>query len=276
QVRYSLPDYEQFKNSMVKNVALVDDQLQGKKYKGNKGGSGFGKFGLLPTPTTIAWETNENFDLFVGSHDGFEASGVNYTRQVIYVKDEFWIVKDNFTSDATHAYKQVWQGHYTPEGTPDLLRSSFSDAKGSNIYQLNSVDTAISDGVHGKKWNVVSKADQKDFEFITVIRPYDRYNSGIDPTKNKIGDWRQNELSFDAKGYNLKSLSKGNEAYLFGVSAMKIETTEIQFNSPLDCYMTTVDNEIEIYSLSIETNTIKINNNTRNLLPGERQSIEIK
>ena len=71
-------------------------------------------------------------------------------------------------------------------------------------------------------------------------------------------------------------MSKGNEAYLFGVSAMKIETTEIQFNSPLDCYMTTVDNEIEIYSLSIETNTIKINNNTRNLLPGERQSIEIK
>ena len=32
QVRYSLDDFEFFKNSMVKNVALVDDQLQGQQY----------------------------------------------------------------------------------------------------------------------------------------------------------------------------------------------------------------------------------------------------
>jgi hypothetical protein len=276
QVRYSLPDYELFKNSMVKNVALVDDQLQGKKYKGNKGGSGFGKFGLLPTPTTIAWETNENFDLYVGSHDGFEASGVNYTRQVVYVKDGFWIVKDNFMSNAKHTYKQVWQGHYTPEGTPQLLRSSFADAKGSDIYQLNAVDTVVSDGVHGKKWNIVSKADQKDFEFITVIRPYDRYNNGIDPAKNKVGDWIQDELRFVAKGYNLKSLSKGNEVYLFGVNAMKIETTEIQSNSPLDCYITILNNKITIYSLNNETSSITYNNKTISLNPGQHLSIDIQ
>jgi hypothetical protein len=258
QVRYSLPDYELFKNSMVKNVALVDDQLQGKKYKGNKGGSGFGKFGLLPTPTTIAWETNDNFDLFVGSHDGFEASGVNYTRQVIYVKDAFWIVKDNFTSDASHTYKQVWQGHYTPEGTPDLLRSSFADAKGSDIYQLNAVDTAISDGVHGKKWNVLSKANQKDFEFITVIRPYDRYNSGIDPTKNKVGEWKQDELSFDAKGDNLKSLSQGNEAYLFGVMSLTINGVTWTSEKATDLYVSYDENGIIIQSIEDEAVSFKV------------------
>ena len=31
QVRYSLKDYGFFKNSMVKNIALVDGELQGKK-----------------------------------------------------------------------------------------------------------------------------------------------------------------------------------------------------------------------------------------------------
>ena len=48
QVRYSLKDFDLFKNSMVKNVALVDNELQGKQWTSNKGGSGFGKFKKLP------------------------------------------------------------------------------------------------------------------------------------------------------------------------------------------------------------------------------------
>jgi hypothetical protein len=52
-------------------VALVDDELQGKEYTSNKGGSGFGKFKNLPQPKTIAWKCNEDYDLFVGSHNGF-------------------------------------------------------------------------------------------------------------------------------------------------------------------------------------------------------------
>ncbi|MEM6378806.1 MAG: heparinase II/III family protein [Bacteroidota bacterium] len=54
QVRYSLEDFDFFKNSMVKNVALVDDELQGKQWTSNKGGSGFGKFKDLPEPSIIS------------------------------------------------------------------------------------------------------------------------------------------------------------------------------------------------------------------------------
>ena len=125
QVRYSLKDLELFKNSMTKNVALVDDQLQGKQYTSNKGGSGFGKFGELPNPKTITWKTDENLDVFVGSHNGFKNIEVDYTRQVIYLKDDFWIVKDNFKSNKPHTYKQIWQGHYSTEEAPNLFRSSF-------------------------------------------------------------------------------------------------------------------------------------------------------
>lgn len=250
QVRYSLPDYGFFKNSMVKNVALVDDELQGKRYKGNKGGSGFGKFKELPNPTTKAWETNDTFDFYAGSHDGFENVGVNYTRQVIYVKDEFWIVKDNFTSDSTHTYKQVWQGHYTPEGSPNLLQSSFEDAKGCDIYQLNVVDTVSSGGAHGKQWNVVSKKGQKDFDFVTVIYPYHGYDKGINPSKNKVGDWKVNELSFDAKGENLKTLSKGDEAYLFGVEKLIIKGVLVVFTSYFDGYVKSQNGKYELVSLN--------------------------
>ena len=176
QVRYSLKDFELFKNSMVKNVALVDNELQGKLWTSNKGGSGFGKFKKLPQPTPIAWETNALFDLFVGSHDGFKDSGVHYSRQVIYVKDAFWIVKDNFQSETEHDYKQVWQGHYTSETGPHLLRSSFADAVGCDILQLKAVDTATSSGARGKNWTVIAKNNQKEFSFLSLVFPYKGYN----------------------------------------------------------------------------------------------------
>jgi hypothetical protein len=276
QVRYSLPDYELFKNSIVKNVALVDDELQGKLYAGNKGGSGFGKFGLLPSPTTIAWETNEHFDLYVGSHDGFEKVGVNYSRQVIYVKDAFWIVKDNFKSDKSHTYKQVWQGHYTPEGTPNLLRSSFEDAVGCDIYQLNAVDTSTCNGTHGKQWNVVSKEGEKNFEFITIIYPYKGFDNGIDPPKNKVGGWKKDELQFEAKPQSLSSLSKGNETYLFGVNTIEIKNIQLQFDFPMDCHITFLEKSILLYSLGPEKNTVSLKNKRTDLQPGEYLSIDIK
>ena len=64
QVRYSLKDLELFKNSMTKNVALVDDELQGKKYTSNKGGSGFGKFKQLPNPKVIGFQKNKDIEIF--------------------------------------------------------------------------------------------------------------------------------------------------------------------------------------------------------------------
>jgi len=150
QVRYSLEDFDLFKNSMVKNVALVDDELQGKKWTSNKGGSGFGKFKSLPQPEVISWEVTEDFDFFAGRHDGFENIGVNYSRQVIYVKDAFWIVKDNFSSDSKHDYKQVWQGHYTDEEGSNLLRAVAADASGHDIFQLVETDSVVSEGARGK------------------------------------------------------------------------------------------------------------------------------
>lgn len=276
QVRYSLADYEFFKNSMVKNVALVDDQMLGKKYRGNKGGSGFGKFKLLPNPTTIAWETNDTYDFYAGSHDGFEAAGVNYTRQVVYVKDGFWIVKDNFKSDAKHTYKQVWQGHYTPEGTPNLLRCFFEDAKGCDIYQLHGVDTSTCDGAHGKQWNVVGKKEENDFEFVTLIYPFKGYDKGVNTTKGKVGGYAIDKLPFDAKGGNLKSLSKANEAYLFGVNTITIKSTEIQFDFPLDCYLSLSNDKLAIHSLNAEENAITVNEKSVKILPGKQITIDIK
>lgn len=261
QVRYSLTDFDLFKNSMVKNVALVDNELQGKQWTSNKGGSGFGKFKELPKPKVITWDTNKDFDLFVGSHDGFKNVGVDYTRQVIYVKDDFWVVKDNFTSAEAHTYKQVWQGHYTNEEGPNLIRANFSNASGCDIYQLTTVEGVKTDGSRGKEWSVVNTAKQKDFEFITVIFPYKGYNNRIDETEElpSLKSWEQNKLSFAVQGDEVKSLAKDDKAFIFNVESIKFGNATVQFSIPTDVYVKKeMDNKTTIQIIGSNEVNVKV------------------
>ncbi|WP_370088007.1 heparinase II/III family protein [Ekhidna sp.] len=281
QVRYSLPDFEFFKNSMVKNVALVDDVLQGKKYTSNKGGSGFGKFLDLPNPEVIAWETNGDFDFFAGSHDGFENVGVDYTRQVIYVKDAFWIVKDNFSSDQPHDYKQVWQGHYTLENGPNLLRATMSDACGHDIFQLADSDELTSDGTRGKQWSVVSKEDKKDFSFITIIYPYCGYSNRLDEEAEdlSIANWKVNDSGWELGGDNPTSLGSDDKIYLFNVKEVNNNNLSLKSFEAADFFIKTGHDQVLIHLLSDRPGTLEIQTKggkkmSKSLKPGEVWSVK--
>lgn len=275
QVRYSLSDFDFFKNSMVKNVALVDDQLQGKKWTSNKGGSGFGKFGQLPNPTALAWESNDDFDFFTGSHDGFEDIGVAYSRQVVYLKDDFWIVKDNFSSDKPHEYKQVWQGHYTHEEGPDLIRSNMQDASGHDIFQLVRTDSVFSDGTRGKHWSVVTKSGQKDFSFITVIFPYRGYSNRLDEGAEKLSlnEWTFNQSDWEAVGDDPVTISSDGGTYFFNARELKHENLTISASNALDLFVKVHEGRIVIQSLNTGEQAITVSNaeveSTKSLKPGE-------
>ncbi|MRX65504.1 heparinase II/III family protein [Maribacter luteus] len=266
QVRYSLEDFELFKNSMVKNVALVDDELQGKEWTSNKGGSGFGKFKELPHPKVIAWENNDKFDFFVGSHDGFEAEDVAYTRQVIYSKDGFWIVKDKFQSKDTHEYKQVWQGHYTTELAPKILRASFPDATGCDILQLNEVDTVMTSGARGKNWTVVSKVKDGDFNFLTIIFPYKGYSNRIDETKQQVllNDWLVNEGKWQLEGSGSNVIHKGGEAFLFGIREVKSDQFALRATPETDLFVSLQGNKLEVRLLGDSKATLTFNKGKKN------------
>jgi len=251
QVRYSLKDLEFFKNSMVKNVALVDNELQGKQYTSNQGGSGFGKFKELPQPKTIAWNSNKELDFYVGSHNGFENIGVNYSRQVIYLKDDFWIVKDNFKSDKPHTYKQIWQGHYSLEEAPNLLRSTFSNGSGSDIFQLVASDSAYTSGTRGKEWAVVSKNGKADYNFITVIFPFKKYDNRIDENEAnlELKGWKLNNSNWQLEGSESVSLTKEDEFLFFSVNKLILENLKLEFSKDADVFIKLEGNLLSIQSL---------------------------
>lgn len=240
QVRYYLKDLEMFKNSMTKNVALVDDELQGKQYTSNKGGSGFGKFRELPNPKVISWSTHDDIDVFVGSHDGFENVGVDYSRQVINVKNQFWIVKDNFKSSEPHEYKQVWQGHYSKEHAPDLLRSTFEDGSGLDIYQLNKTDEVKTDGRRGKQWSVVSKKGSSDYSFITILFPFDKFDKRINEDQEipELNGWKLNDSKWTTDNKQSISLTKGETSIFFSVKILEFMNTKIEFEEYVDVIVT--------------------------------------
>ncbi|MEQ3664518.1 heparinase II/III family protein [Olleya sp.] len=252
QVRYSLSDLELFKNSMTKNVALVDDQLLGKQYTSNKGGSGFGKFKKIAQPKTLTWFNNDVMDVFVGTHDGFNNIGVDYVRQVIAIKKEFWIVKDNFKSESNHTYKQVWQGHYTKENGPNLLRASFDNGSGLDILQLNTIDSVKTDGARGKQWSVVSKNNQNSFNFISVIFPFKTYDKRIDETEAipNINNWKLNQSDWKASNNDAVSLTKAEASLLFSVQTITNKQISISFSQTSDIYIFNNDDTITIQLLS--------------------------
>lgn len=282
QVRYSLKDYEFFKNSMVKNVALVDDELQGKEYAGNQGGSGFGKFRSLPQPQNIAWNTNEDLDLYIGSHNGFENIGVKYSRQVIYVKNDFWLVKDNFRSNAPHTYKQIWQGHYTSQKGPDLLRSSFDHGSGNDIYQLKPADAVSSSGTQGKQWNVVSKNNMSNYSFITAVVPFKTFDQSIDQYREKpsVKGWKINDLQWKTEGAQAISLTKENSAVFFSVKSITAGNIQFRFSEEADAFVKIEGNKVLIQSLNekdviLDYQYLK-NKKITVLKPGEQVEVNTK
>lgn len=186
QVKYKEEDFPFWKNSWAKNVALVDSLPLGRGWTPNEGGSGFGKWANLPQPKVIEWKASEQFDYFLGTHNGYDSLGVSYFREVLFIKDGFWIVRDHFQSDGSHNYQQVWQGHYSIKNNNHAF-SHFKDGTGLQIVQLNPVIDDVLFSKFRSKGNIVfNRNGQRDFVFTTLLYPFNENKKiKIDPSQSQ-------------------------------------------------------------------------------------------
>ncbi len=156
QVKYNEPDYMFWKNSWVKNVALIDSIPQAQTWKGNSGGSGFGKWLDLPQPTVISSVFGEDMDYYAGSHDGYKSLNISYQREVLFIKDGFWIVSDYFENPdgLEHDYQQLWQGKYTASN-PQSVTAHFDNGASFQIRSLDNADCEWVFGSYREKGSVI-------------------------------------------------------------------------------------------------------------------------
>jgi len=208
QVKYNKPDFRFWKNSWTKSVMLVDSMTQTQKWKGNSGGSGFGKWLDLPEPRVLASHFGNDIDYFAGTHNGFDGQNLTYLREVLFIKDGFWIVRDAFTNlDKTnHEYQQVWQGLYE-ELDETTVQRKFDN--GSQLL-IKSIDRDKGlEWRHGRfatKGNVlrVQSSSQSNFSMNTLILPI-AANS-----ENLPGGWKVGQelpISGEFKGIDVGSIN---------------------------------------------------------------------
>lgn len=237
QVRYKFDDYVFFKNSFVKNVALVDSIPLGRGWNPNRGKSGFGKWKTLPKPKVLSWITDEKFDYFAGSHDSYDSINVKYNRTILFIKDKFWVVIDKFVGNSEHTYQQIWQGLY------DKVNDRIMSGKNTEleILQLNQDLNNTEIGRFREKGNAIYNSFKNTtFEFFTVLNPYKSMNERIELIDSKqnfrIKNWQIKDNKYrqiieignvktDAR---LSIINKTGEFYLIELSQLDINGKSIQ------------------------------------------------
>ena len=225
RVRYSEPSYRYLKNSLAKNVAIADNILQGQGWISNSAKTGFGIWSRLPTPIVNGWVTGDNFDYFSGSHNGFISDSVEYSRAVIFFKPYFWIVIDDFKSDAFHSYQQLWQGKF------NLLSDCNGAVKISDSGKLYIIQSDYGDMNLNQfsKYNINSlkfeKTGVNDYSFSTILYPSPINDTGSPVVKQ-----------FDQKECRQITVTKNqNKGTLYLRAGKEIKSDEIMSDAEFVC-----------------------------------------
>ncbi len=250
QVNYNIQGYRYWKNSWVKNIALSDSVPLARGWRQNSGKSGFGKWRFLPKSEVIAWQIADDFDYFAGIHNGFDSLGVAYSREILFVKDGFWIVQDRFSANAPHDFQQIWQGKYTLQNDGDWLRTAFSDGSGLDIVQLNSANYRIDFGGRDGKQNAVFSVNETSAAtFTTLLFPFSSYRESVSmaqsPEKLLANEWeiRKNPGNNLQKVDTFESdaaitLQKSGETIIFLAAQHFIYADKkMAFESPVDLFL---------------------------------------
>lgn len=111
--QYSVPEKTRrmIQGTSSHNTAMIDDQEIARFTPGNIWGiSG------EANPTLRFWHSDDNYDVFEGSHDGYLRLNdpVTHTRRIIFDKKSlFWVIVDSFSGAAKHVFKIYF--HLVPE-----------------------------------------------------------------------------------------------------------------------------------------------------------------
>jgi len=249
QVRYFLEDYAHFKNSFVKNVAIVDGIPQGQGWTSNRGGTGFGKWKKLPHPRVISWIKRDKWDFFAGTHDGYQDRGVTYFRKVLFLKGLGWIVRDIFESSSGQAdFQQIWQGHYSDEGGVNHHRSTFADGSGLEVVQLGDQAESFSTDVRQGKGNLVYTMKGEAGEYTTLLYPFASFatrlpDSLVEEKQMTVEGWTirlrgaQDLLTAGVTSNAKIAVEHQSGIFLLGVSQLVADKLELGFSSRDDLHL---------------------------------------
>ena len=124
---------------------------------------------------------------------------------------------------------------------------------------------------------MISKNNQKQFDFLTIIFPYKGYHKRIDETKDqiKIDNWEINTTKWEIEGNNPVAMSKMYENFFFGIKEVKLNDLTLQVSATTDIYLKLKDEKLTVQLLGDDATSVRLYQEkgkeiTKVLEPGDR------
>ena len=110
--RYAGPEEERnlFRSTAAHNTAVVDGQEMGRFFRGTPW-----RIHDNARPTLHLWHTDDQVDIFDGSHSGYQRlhEPVRHRRRIIFDKrNQLWVLEDIFTGKGEHTFDLLF--HFAP------------------------------------------------------------------------------------------------------------------------------------------------------------------
>jgi hypothetical protein len=107
----------------------------------------------LPVVNAQRWTTGQTFNLFVGSHDGYERlpSPVTHQRWVFHRKSQFWLVRDVAIGYGKHQIEVSW--HLGPTLVPASARDHLFGDGQESFGLLTAEGHGWSQSAHRGDWS---------------------------------------------------------------------------------------------------------------------------
>jgi len=154
------------------------------------------------------WISEERFDLFEGSHNGYErlAKPAKHTRMILFLKGDYWIMRDLVETAGEHDYAVNF--HYDPEIDPQI--SEDGSWIGDDVHRIwtfgdygswQKSECSISN-IYGNKVNAsLMKFRSRGYgtqEFFTFILPVDTAAAPPEVSEISVSDGRAFTIKFDS------------------------------------------------------------------------------
>ena len=147
-----------FRSSEAHNTLTIDDESQSEAN---------GKFSWKTRANAAQrkWFSQPRFDFFEGSHDGYERleSPATHARSILFLKNDYWIVRDFVETSGTHDYKLNFHFNYEADPSVETTENgtAFVDEPESGLRVFTFGDggewlkkTSPISNLYGKKVNV--------------------------------------------------------------------------------------------------------------------------
>ncbi|HEV2915226.1 MAG TPA: alginate lyase family protein [Pyrinomonadaceae bacterium] len=197
-----------FRSSQAHNTLTIDDESS------SVPGGPF-DWRHIAAASAHAWFSHERFDYFEGSHDGYKrlASPAVHTRSILFLKDDYWIVRDRVATEGAHRYELRF--HFAASADPVLetaVDSSVPVLSDGAVVERPRLELAAFVNGDGAEWKkeegsfsacygsrsaspvcVFSTAAEGAQEFVTFLIPLEVGDDNNSSSSNGVAHTRELE-----------------------------------------------------------------------------------